>query len=328
MPEFKHTHTRKWIPGLCLGLMLLINALSGAELRLNQIQIVGTHNSYHLRPSSEVLESPRGGNLDYGHAPLKVQLAAGVRSFAIYIYKTADSFRVLHIPGIDEGSNCETLKECLGEIIAWSDRHSDHVPLIVFIEVKNLKQPTGDLIPMDTAGMDQLEALLWTLMGDGKLLTPDDVRGEARSLEYAVLHKGWPLLESIRGKVLIVLNAPEPLQAYYTAVSPSLKGRAMFVKVDPGKPEAAVVVSKDPQSDKTAQWIQMGYLVRTRADNGVKEAAAHDTTNRDAAFASGSHIITTDFPLPTPHPKTGYVVALPNGQFWRLNPVTSTTSGN
>lgn len=97
----------------------------------------------------------------------------------------------------------------------------------------------------------------------------------------------------------------------------------MFVKVDPGHPEAAIVVSNDPTADKTADWIKKGYLVRTRADNQVKKAAANDTTHREAAFASGTHIITTDFPTPTPHPKTGYVVSLPGGTPWRENPVTA-----
>jgi hypothetical protein len=313
-----------------IGFILLI-ALTGCEeegIRLNQIQIIGTHNSYHLRPSKEILESPRGASLDYSHAPLRVQLEAGVRSFAIDIYQTEKDFRVLHIPVRDEGTNCETLKECLSEITKWSDQHPEHIPLIVFIEVKNLKQPIGDLVPADRDGMDRLEAMLWKQLTSKKLLTPDDVRGDETTLEFAILNKGWPLLDSIRGKILIVLNAPEALQAYYTATAPSLKGRAMFVKVEPGQPEAAVVVSNDPRSEKTSDWIRKGYLVRTRVDTGVKEAAANDVTNRDAALENGSHILTTDFPLPTPHPKTGYVVALPQGQSWRPNPVTSSIEHN
>jgi hypothetical protein len=277
--------------------LLTVSCTRRSDLRLNQIQIVGTYNSYHLRPSKEVLESQRGASLDYGHAPIRTQLDAGVRSFAIDIYKTNDAFRVLHIPGMDEGSNCETLKECLGEIIAWSNQYPEHIPLIVFIEVKNLKKPTGDLIPMNNAGMDKLESLLWMKIGKDNLLTSDEVRGTESSLEEAVLTEGWPLLDSVRGKIMIVLNAPQPLQSYYSTVSPSLSGRAMFVKVEPGNPEAAVVVS-------------------------------NDTTNRDAAFASGSHIITTDFPSPTPHPRTGYLVALPQGKAWRQNPVSGPNTEN
>jgi hypothetical protein len=180
-----------------IGFILLI-ALTGCEeegIRLNQIQIIGTHNSYHLRPSKEILESPRGASLDYSHAPLRVQLEAGVRSFAIDIYQTEKDFRVLHIPVRDEGTNCETLKECLGEITKWSDQHPEHIPLIVFIEVKNLKQPIGDLVPADRDGMGRLEAMLWKQLTSKKLLTPDDVRGDETTLEFAILNKGWTLLE-------------------------------------------------------------------------------------------------------------------------------------
>ncbi len=304
-------------------MILTVSCTEEPGLRLNQIQIVGTHNSYHLRPSADVLESPRGSSLDYGHAPLKDQLEAGVRSLAIDIYKTKNSFRVLHIPVIDEGSNCETLSDCLKEIVSWSDQHPKHIPLIVFLEVKNLKAATGELLPMGNEGMDALESLLWNQVGADKLLTPDAVRSDESSVEGAILRNGWPLLDTILGRILFVLNAPAELQAYYTAVSPPLHGRAMFVKVDPGNPEAAIVVSNDPTAAKTADWIRKGYIVRTRADNGVKEAAANDTSNRDTAFASGAHIVTTDFPTPTPHPKTGYVVSLPGGEPWRPNPVTA-----
>lgn len=200
-----------WVKRLLMllsGSILTVSCTQEPELRLNQIQIVGTHNSYHLRPSKEVLETPRGGSLDYGHAPLKTQLEAGVRSFAIDIYKTQDAFRVLHIPVIDEGSNCETLSECLGELVAWSDQYPEHMPLIVFIEVKNLKAPTGDLLPMGTEGMDALEALLLSQLGPDKLLTPDAVRGTESTLEAAVLQNGWPLLNAVRGRMLIVLGSP------------------------------------------------------------------------------------------------------------------------
>ena len=296
------------------------------ELRLNQIQLIGTHNSYHLRPSKVVLESRRGQSLDYGHAPLFQQLEAGVRSFAIDIYRSETNFRVLHIPNIDDRSNCDTLKECLGEILRWSDRHPEHIPLIVFLEIKNLTSNVGAFRPTTTTDLEALEDQLWMQLGKGKLLTPDDLRGDMESVEAAVLKQGWPKLKAIRGKVILVLNAPVPLQTYYIEGSPLLAGRAMFVKSEPGNPEAAIVVSKDPASDETADWIRKGYLVRARADIGVKEAVANDLTKAQIALAQGCHIVTTDFPSITPHPVTGYFVALPGNKSWRVNPITTNKS--
>ena len=305
---------------ILITLLLNLSCTKPSELRLNQIQIIGTHNSYHLRPSREILETR--ASLDYGHAPLTAQLEAGVRSFAIDIYQSNEAFRVLHVPRIDEGSNCETFDECLGEIVAWSNENPEHIPLIVFIEVKHLNQAIDDLTPMTTDGIEELESLLWMKIGEDKLLTPDKVRGTESSLEKAVLTTGWPLLDSVRGQIMVVLNAPERLQAYYTTVSPSLKGRAMFVKTEPGHPEAAVVVSRNAESQETADWIEKGYLVRFRADTGAKEARTNDLAKRDSGLANGCHIITTDFPSVTPHPETGYAVALEDGKSWRVNPVT------
>ena len=320
---FKHFKTLHPLWLQLLSLLVLTLGVSGKSLRLNQIQIIGTHNSYHLRPAEEVLHSARGQSLDYGHAPLYDQLDAGVRSFAIDIYNTNGAFPVLHIPEIDDRSSCQTLKECLGEILKWSNSNADHIPLIIFIEVKNLKEPRGELIPMTVDDLETLEDQLWQLIGEGNLITPDEIRGSYSSLEQAILTRGWPFVETLRGRMMLVLNAPSHLQSYYADDSPSLSGRAMFVKVDPGNPQAAVVVTKDPSSKQTADWIDKGYLVRARADIGVKEAVAKDVSKRDAAFSNGCHIITTDFPSITPHPQTGYQVALPNNDPWRPNPMTA-----
>ena len=317
--------------GLCLlalGSLVLTVSAFGKELRLNQIQIIGTHNSYHLRPDEKVLLSQRGSSLDYGHAPLFEQLEGGVRSLAIDIYKEADKFRVLHIPEWDERSNCAYLKECLGEVIRWSDENPKHIPLIVFIEIKNLKEKKGGLVPMTFSDIDRLEDFIWMTVGEDRLLTPDAVRGNYSTLEAAILQKGWPLVDDVRGKIIVQLNGPAELQAYYAKVQPSLAGRSMFLKVNPGEPEAAIVVSNDPEKSEVNELARKGYLVRTRADTAVKEPVINDTSKRDAALQSGAHIITTDFPTITPHPVTGYLVALPHQADWRPNPLLAPAGGN
>lgn len=313
---------------LALSPLVLTAIVSGKELRLNQIQIIGTHNSYHLRPDKQILLSPRGRSLDYGHAPLFEQLESGVRSLALDIYKEAETFRVLHIPGWDDRSNCAHLKECLGEVIRWSDANPRHIPLIVFIEIKNLKEKKEGFEPMTSEDIDQLEDLIWLTVGENKLLNPDDVRGNHATLEESVLKNGWPFLDDVRGKIIIQLNGPTDLQAYYAKAQPSLAGRSMFLKVNPGEPEAAIVVANHPEQPNVNELARQGYLVRTRADISVKEPATNDTSKRDAALNSGAHIITTDFPSITPHPKTGYLVAFPDQADWRPNPLLAPREEN
>ena len=65
------------------------------QIRLNQIQVIGSHNSYHagLAPSEAVLlrksDPKAAANLDYRHPALDLQLANGVRQLELDIF--ADS---------------------------------------------------------------------------------------------------------------------------------------------------------------------------------------------------------------------------------------------
>ena len=53
-------------------------------LRVNDLQMIGTHNSYHLRPPRDL---PPGDVADYEHPPLDVQLdEQGVRSFELDVF--------------------------------------------------------------------------------------------------------------------------------------------------------------------------------------------------------------------------------------------------
>src|SRR5262245_4024003 len=59
------------------------------QLRLNQVQVLGSHNSYHASPYPKVLATLRRGDptiaagLDYGHRPLAGQFPLGVRQIEL-----------------------------------------------------------------------------------------------------------------------------------------------------------------------------------------------------------------------------------------------------
>lgn len=64
-------------------------------------------------------------------------------------------------------------------------------------------------------------------------------------------------------------------------------------------------VDVDPHDDTIGKLVREGYIVRTRADSGLRQGAENDTARRDAALASGAHIVSTDFPPGEAHPETG-----------------------
>jgi hypothetical protein len=74
--------------------LVAMTALSGGDggVRINQIQIIGTHNSYHsgFAPSAAKLWQQKNpkvfAGLDYRHPSLTSQLDAGVRQIEIDIF--------------------------------------------------------------------------------------------------------------------------------------------------------------------------------------------------------------------------------------------------
>ena len=284
-------------------------------LRVSDLQAVGTHNSYHLRATDPTLAA-----WDYAHPPLDVQAdTLGVRQFELDLERGADgAWQVFHIAGVDDASNCPLLSECLATLHGWSRAHPGHHPMLVLLEVK---------AAFDAARADDdlasLEDAVTSAWDHDALLAPDDVQGDADSLRAAIADHGWPTLGETRGHTFFVLHAGGAWRERYLGADGSTQGRALFPDAydDLSAPWAAYHSMNDPRADgqRIAAAIALGHLVRTRADVDGEQARAGDTTQRDAALASGAHFVSTDFPAP--HPDTGYVVAMPGGSPSRCNPL-------
>ena len=216
------------------------------QLRINQLQFIGTHNSYHVRdPAKPNKNFP---DWSYSHAPLDVQLERGVRSFELDLQYRNGEFQVFHVAKLDEGSTCRTLKEGLETIRRWADAHSRHLPISILFELKQegpMLDPT--VKTPDAAALDQLDRVLLSVFPRDRTITPDDVRGSAATLRDAVQKSGWPTLESARGKVFYILHDERKERDLYTHDHPSLKGRVMFVRSDESRDDAATLVMDDPR---------------------------------------------------------------------------------
>lgn len=337
---------------------------SAAAVRLNDIQVVGSHNSYKLPIDPALLDVMRQDRpeqalaLDYAHLPLREQLDLGLRNLEIDVYHDPEGgryaapaglslaasapydpagemarpgFKVLHIQDLDFRSSCLRLTTCLQEIRDWSAANPVHVPIVITVNAKDevIDRP-GFVrpLPFDAAAFDALDAEIRSVFPDTLLLTPDDVRGAYPTLEAAVLDGQWPRLAAIRGQVLFVLDEGGARLEAYRDGHPSLQGRVLFANAPEGTPEAAVRIVNDPLADfETIQrLVRAGYLVRTRADANTHEARRGDTRRRDAAFASGAQVVTTDYYVPDTTLGTGYQVQLPGGGPARCNPVRQPAS--
>src|SRR5689334_9135780 len=67
-------------------------------LHVNDVQVLGTHNSYHLRPDRQM--KPEDAS-NYAHPPLDQQLASGIRSLEIDVQNAPD-YPVYHSIIVDQ----------------------------------------------------------------------------------------------------------------------------------------------------------------------------------------------------------------------------------
>ena len=335
---------------------------SDGPVRINQIQVIGTHNSYHagLTPAVAKLLSAVAPKefegLDYSHGDLAAQLDHGIRQVELDIFADAKGgrfahpygaslapggaaafdpggvmlkpgFKVMHVQDLDYVSNCQPFTACLSTIRAWSRAHPRHLPIFVLVETKT--QPPIPAVPgmaapepFTTQALDALDAEIRSVFPAKERITPDQVRGRHATLPQAVAHGGWPTLKAARGKLVFLLDQTN-VTAPYVAGHPALKGRVLFTNATPGEPDAAFVEENDGAPEAIAALVKAGYLVRTRSDADTKEGRSGDTTKRDAALRSGAQIVSTDYPWYEPARWTGYQVALPGQAVARCNPVNA-----
>ncbi len=173
-----------WVNKACVLVVIAFTrslsaaAQTDADVRMNQVQVIGTHNSYHagFAPSAAKLWQQKNPKvykeLDYSHPSLTEQLNGGVRQLEIDIFADtkgglfahpygekaiADAglpadppydpdhvmekpgFKVMHVQDVDYRSRCEPFTACLAEVRAWSMAHPQHLPLYLLIETKGGK---------------------------------------------------------------------------------------------------------------------------------------------------------------------------------------------
>ena len=290
-------------------------------LRLNHIQMKGTHNSYHIEP----LISPTREYM-YTHEPLDVQSSQlGVRQFEIDVWWDPRGQLYVYHNQYDSGTTCLTFEDCLATLLEWSESNGGHHPLFVWVEPKDWPEQATDVTTtLELSGLlEDIEQEISQFWPRNKTITPDDVRGGWPTLKEGVLNDGWPLLEESRGKAVFVLLASGETRDLYLEDYPGLTDARMFTLSDESSGEASIFSLTDPVGggEEITRLVTEGYIVRSRADSGGEEADNNDTTRLEAALAVGAHSISTDYPGQVGG--IDYWVEIPNGTPSRCNPIAA-----
>jgi hypothetical protein len=155
------------------------NGGGGGPLRMNEIQLIGTHNSYHRElsgPERAAHDAVYGGLpiyeafLAYSHASLPNQLRRqGVRGLELDLFPDPagglyanpllrqrlgagpltdpewprPGIKVLHTEDLDYNTTCVRLVSCLRLVRRWSRANPGHLPLLVMLELKGTDPVAG-----------------------------------------------------------------------------------------------------------------------------------------------------------------------------------------
>jgi hypothetical protein len=332
------------------------------RLRLNDVQVLASHNSYHVEPQRELLDALRGvlgaaaDGFEYTHRTLAEEFDVGVRQVELDVFvddpeggRYADprlvpvlgidppdprlaepGLKVLHVQEVDFRTTCPTFVDCLTQVRDWSDAHPGHLPITIQVEPKDDTIPDPGLgfvtpLPWTTDGFAALEGEIRSVFPEDRVVTPGQVRGRHATLADAVRADRWPRLSEARGKVLFVLDDGGEEREAYRALHPDVGDRLVFVSAAPPDADAGMVVVNDPVGDgeRIQGLVEDGFLVRTRADADTVQARTGDTSQQEAAWASGAHFVSTDYPFPEDRFGTGYVAEVPGPGVVRCNPVAA-----
>lgn len=288
---------------ISLTMLLLLTAFVGCfgkedvekeqveEIRLNHLQMKGTHNSYHLKTPGIWAIQPEN---NYTHADLDIQAdRLGVRQFELDVhYSEQNGLQVYHTM-LDFTSSCELFTECMQILLDWSSNHSHHAPLWIFIEPKDNPSEVAELNILE-----MIQADIENTWPAEKTITPNEVQSNAPTLRDAVTNQGWPTLEESRGKALFVLLDKTEIRDLYVERNPNLDEQTMFAIVDENHSLASIISFVNPSThgDRLREASEMGFMVRTRPDEATVEAREVNYTRLELAVNTGANFITTDFP--------------------------------
>lgn len=282
--------------GCCSGgyvreAQLPIHLVPFANTPLNQVQLIGSHNSYKRAGQPQLRELlriyyPNIDEINYNHLSLTDQLNLGLRNLEIDVYNdpvggsyanpmgnrmlrqaniepwprpeeddlNTTGFKVLHDADFDFRTDHIDFVKCLGEMRAWSEAHPWHEPVIVTMNTKQGKPEVPGAVQaaeFDTLALKRLNDVIRTTM-QGHLTTPDDIRRGRYDLRSAVVDGGWPTLHDLAGRFIFVLDEGDPTRARYIAAFPGLDGAVFFPTMDDDKsPLAAIFIINDPLKDQT-----------------------------------------------------------------------------
>jgi Phosphoinositide phospholipase C, Ca2+-dependent len=271
------TMVRTVVLSVAFFLLLFAPFGLGSRQTLHDAVFLGTHNSYHVRPSKWIPQwrysfpdlASQLGDMGVRHVELDLRCdrqATGEARLPVY-----------HFAGYDDRSTCKNFAECVRVLEGWHDRNPNHGLVTLFLEATDF----------DAACAQEVDRAVGASFNSTELLVPNDLRtANLTTLEAVLIAKGpamWPDAADIRGKFLV---AVEDLNYVY---DPSYAANPAAFLFGPSPASNVVILKADPRDNRAeyAARVQEGYLLRVwlEADFWTPICGETETNWTDDAIA-------------------------------------------
>lgn len=193
-------------PGMALSAALAIAALAvpaapaaaAAEPTLGTATVGGLHNSYEKTAFTYFVDA----------------LESGAGLVELDVWTNLGKWTTSHSNPVTSDNNCEKatsyaqlrkqvrnqdMRSCVDNIKAWHDRHPDHPPLLVKVEMK------GGFTNDRGYGPDEFDAVWRGRLGDALFRPADLTAGRHATPGAASRAHAWPTMNALRGKVIVLV---------------------------------------------------------------------------------------------------------------------------
>jgi hypothetical protein len=230
-------------------------------------------------------------------------LDAGFRVIEVDVHTGGGKFGVKHFWGSDTNNNCKDgtggrLPDCLDDILKWSNRHPNHLPLSVQLDFKQRLSKTE---------AEMLDEIIERTLGD-KVVTPAMVLDSAwtrnpldidhpRTLRSMVDLSGFPTVGDLRGKILLFMMGGGPWFRWDVNKTHEKYARwrgermKIFVCPNVSEPQQMEVgsLTKDFKDTEANGWVVCGNKKATGGWRSIARVAAADNQFVNIWVGTGDH---------------------------------------
>lgn len=281
-------------------------------------QTLGYHNSYHKmnKPGDMTFWAswwmigrvfPWSKALRYTHPTLEKQLENGFRTFELDFHLKADGIMNYHEQLWDQQTHCYCLSECLQTMYRFSEENPKHSPITIILEPKNRRIAEDSYPVFEEISLENIlsmEQEILNVLGSEKLITPDSIRLENKSLGESIKTRGWPSVYDLQGLFMFILwdQGHRGLsREIYEPGTNHLAGRLLFTSQflkdydSENLNDHVVVHADDPMENQELARMAIGnnFILRTRGTK-IIEKFEDDIAGLDKIREIGQQVISGD----------------------------------